>query len=528
MESEQNVEAINKELANIVASEQFRNAARLCKFLQYVVAETLDGNASRLKAFRIAVDVYNREDFDSQDPYIRNVAKDTRRALSSYYDENPTSASSVRIEIPKGKYIPHFQFRETGSSAVLKVEASNKFIEQGFKPTIAVIPLQAMRCGESSRFIGEIFADDLINKISGHQELNVISRLSTTAFAGIRFDMSDVQQQLSADYLVSGTFSMSQDRVKINVELADTKSGFVVYSEQIHLTLNSLMNADEQFVQNIVNNLSSSITQNEIERAIQHNPLTLENHTLLISAIQMLHRITPSDFQKSKELLDVLVERNIRSPLPHAWAAKWHVLNHVQGNAKDIDVLRTTASDCTKMALDLDSRCALALTIDGLVHTNILKQLDIAETRYNDALLSNPSDSLARALKGTLHAFRGEGKQALEDTELALKLSPLDPMKYYYLALSATAALAAEQYDIALRHANQSLKLNPYHASTLRAAAVANVNLDDLEAAKSNVAQLLRLDPEFTVDRFCSESPSSEYNTGKHWAKSLKIAGVPQ
>jgi len=528
MDSDQDDDAINRELANIIASEQFRNAARLSKFLQFVVAETLDGNASRLKAYRIAVDAYGRADFDNHDPYIRNVAKDTRRALSSYYEMNPTSTSGVRIEIPKGKYIPHFQFLGPTTSAEPNVEVANKFIEQRFNPTIAIIPLKAIRCEESSRFIGEIFADDLINKISGHQELNVISRLSTTAFANMQFDMSDIHEKLNADYLVSGTFSMSQERVKIFVELADTKSGYVVYSEQIHLTLKNLINADEQFIVNIVNKLSNSITRNEIERVIQHNPLTLENYTLLISAIHMLHRITPSDFQKANELLDVLIKRNTRSPLPHAWAAKWHVLNHVQGNAKDINVLRTTASDYAKTALDLDSRCALALTIDGLVHTNILKQLDVAEARYNDALLSNPSDSLARALKGTLHAFRGEGSQALEDAKLALKLSPLDPMKYYYLSLTATAALAAEQYDTALDYANQSFKLNPHHASTLRAAAVANVNLDDIEAAKANVAHLLKLDPEFTVDRFLSDSPSAEYDIGTHWAKSLRIAGVPK
>ncbi len=529
MESELDKRAINQELENIIASEQFVNATRLTKFLRYVVKETLAGNAPRLKAYRIAVEAFGRDDFDSQDPYIRNVAKDTRRALSAYYESHPTTSTGIQIQIPKGKYISHFeQIAPTSVQQPTSTLLANTFSEQSFKPAIAVIPLKAIRCEENNRFIGEIFADDLINKISGHEDFNVISRLSTTAFASHAFGMNEVKQQLHADYLISGTYSLANERVKIFVELADTKTGFVVYSEQIHMTIQNLLNANEQFVVKIVKNLSSSITRNEIEKVMQHNPLSLENYTLLISAIHMLHRITNSDFKKAKELLDVLISRNTGSPLPHAWAAKWHVLNHVQGNVKDINYLRTTASDCAKQALELDSRCAMALTIDGLVHTNILRQFDVAEMRYNDAIHSNPSDCLARALKGTLHAFKGEGNEALTNTELALRLSPLDPMKYFFLSLASTAALSAERYNKALDYAQQSLKLNPYHASTLRAAAVANVNLDDQQAAEACVSNLLKLDPEFTVERFLSESPSADYKIGQQWARSLRKAGVPQ
>ena len=79
------------------------------------------------------------------------------------------------------------------------------------------------------------------------------------------------------------------------------------------------------------------------------------------------------------------------------------------------------ALQCTKQALDTDPDCSLALAIDGLVHTNLLKRLDIAQERYNLAIAANPNDSLAWLLKGTLHAFMDEGNSAVEYTELALE-----------------------------------------------------------------------------------------------------------
>lgn len=529
--------AVRRELEDVLNSDQFKNSPRLSKFLNFVVNQTLAGKQSRLKAYQIAIDAFARDvSFDTQDPYVRNVAKDVRKALSAHYEPNPPPTSGIRISVPKGGYAP--LFTSTESSAVVQpsvsqpaeVVANNPINDGNYKPTIAVIPLRALHCDESQKHIGEIFADDLINKISCQNNFNVISRLSTTSFADTQLDLLRIKDQLKANYVVSGTFSISPSSktVKITIELADTTSGFVVHAEQIHLTIENLLNVDDNFINAIIENISGSITKTEIERVLSRNPLNLENYSLLISAISLLHRIAKSDFNKSKELLDILAKRNTRSPLPYAWTAKWYVLSHVQGMAGDAGTLKTTASDCAKKALDLDSKCSLALTIDGLVHTNILRDFDIAENRYNAALTHNPNDSLARLLRGTMYAFQGNGDNAMADVTMALKLSPLDPMSYYYLSLASTAALAAEKYKVALTFAQDSLKLNPYHASSLRAAAIANVNLDKHQEANENIEHLLQLDPNFSVNRFLAESPSAEFETGKHWAKSLTIAGAPE
>ena len=82
------------------------------------------------------------------------------------------------------------------------------------------------------------------------------------------------------------------------------------------------------------------------------------------------------------------------------------------------------------------------------MHTNLLKQLDIGQERYEQALSINPNESLAWLLKGTLHAFKGEGEQAVYGTEHALRLSPLDPLRYFYDSLAATAALSAGRTSV--------------------------------------------------------------------------------
>ena len=151
--------------------------------------------------------------------------------------------------------------------------------------------------------------------------------------------------------------------------------------------------------------------------------------------------------------------------------------------------------ESTKRALDIDPDCSLALAIDGFVHTNLLKKLDIAQERYNHAIVANPSNPLAWLLKGTLHAFMGEGQQAVDNTQRALKLSPLDPHRYFYDSLAATACLAAYRYEDALELAQRSLRANRKHTSTLRAMAIAQWQLGRHDEARQTVQELMKLEP---------------------------------
>jgi len=96
--------------------------------------------------------------------------------------------------------------------------------------------------------------------------------------------------------------------------------------------------------------------------------------------------------------------------------AKWHVLRVQQGWSPDPQEDTRQALECTRRAFDNDATCSLALAIDGFVHTNLLKQFDVAESRYELALSVNPNDSLAWLLLGTLFAFKGQGKEAVRNT----------------------------------------------------------------------------------------------------------------
>jgi tetratricopeptide (TPR) repeat protein len=271
----------------------------------------------------------------------------------------------------------------------------------------------------------------------------------------------------------------------------------------------------------------AAIAARELQRSRSQPLPSLRCYTLLIAAVALMHRLTLRDFEEAKRLLETLIERSDRLAVPRAWLANWHVLRVQQGWSDDSRRDAQIALQSTARALDNDPQCSLALTIDGFVHTNLLKRLDIAEERYNAALEANPNEARAWLLRGTLRAFRAEGSAAISDTTRAIRLSPLDPHRYFYDSLAGCACLAAQQYDRALELAMRSLRANRTHTSTLRTKAVAEWRLGLHEEARATVRELIRLEPNLTIREYLRRTPAADFPTGRDWADALHAAGVP-
>ncbi len=318
-------------------------------------------------------------------------------------------------------------------------------------PSIAVIPFTARQQAADEGMLGEVLAEEVIRALSRSPNMDVISRLSTTAFRGRLFSLEDIDQHLRANYVLSGTYRTDGDGLEVSLELANVKSSRIVWADIYKDRVSGILGKDQELIGKVVANVANAILSHELQRA-RANPLpNVESYTLLMGGIALMHRMSLDDFKEAHELLQAVIERAPRHPTPQSWMANWYVLRVQQGWTEDSIKDRHLAMDCTTRALDADPNSSLALAINALVHTHMTKRLDIAGDRYALAVEANPNNSLAWLLKGTLHAFRDEGEQAVADTQRAVSLSPLDPHRYYYDTLAATGYLAARKYDLAIQ-----------------------------------------------------------------------------
>lgn len=397
-------------------------------------------------------------------------------------------------------------------------------------PTIAVIPLRSRQlsgeAGVAEEVVGEVVAEEIIYALSRSQEVYVVSRLSSTYFRSREASLEEIGRTLSADYVISGSLMGNADRVMLGLEFAESETGRILWSDRVESTVPALLNEPDT-IQMIVGRIRKAIFLRESQRARSMPFTELPAYSQMIGAVGLMHRLSPPDFEESRTMLSALIERWPQQPAPLSWMARWHVLRVQQGwsdaPTQDADMALT----CSGRALEIDPDNSLALTSEGFVLTNLLKRLDEAEDRYNTALDINPSDAVGRLLRGTLYSFEGKGAAAVRDTERALLLAPLDPHRYFFLALAAGAHLSNGDHGRALELADMSLRLNRTHTSTLRIKTVAQVQLGQEAAARETARELLRLQPSLRISSWLGASPSADFEIGRQIAGALRAAGIP-
>lgn len=101
-------ECVIHALEELLQDSRFSVSPKSASFLRYVVYQTLNGHADRIKAYTIAVDALGMPStFDPQsNPSVRVLAFRVRRMLAEYYDKEKDH--DVILQMNAGSYIPQF------------------------------------------------------------------------------------------------------------------------------------------------------------------------------------------------------------------------------------------------------------------------------------------------------------------------------------------------------------------------------------------------------------------------------------
>ena len=96
----------------MLGSVAFSNAPGLKCFLQFIVSAVEEGRSDEISEYAIATQVFGRPPkFDpSSDTIVRTQAYRLRLKLKEYY-EGEGKGERITIEVPKGHYVPLFQWR---------------------------------------------------------------------------------------------------------------------------------------------------------------------------------------------------------------------------------------------------------------------------------------------------------------------------------------------------------------------------------------------------------------------------------
>ncbi|WP_417433679.1 hypothetical protein [Kiloniella sp.] len=433
------------------------------------------------------------------------------------------------LEITEGGFTSWVnEQRSNRPQLISALEFFNPSDKTGILPAVAVLPFLQSFKRDGENVLGDMLAEEVSRALSRSQLIDVISHLSCRNLNMRLLNLADVRRALNVEYIIHGSYRLSGDSFHLDADFLDADSGRIIWSRQFSAKMSDFLNGGQEIVADISRQIGQSILSTSIELATSKPLPEVASHALLVSGVALMHRLKLASFAKARPLIEEIIRKSPNHASLYAWLGKWYVLSVQQGWSSDLKKDSQIASDCTAKALDLDPDSSFSLAVDGLVQNNLLKQFDTAFSRFDRAVELNPNDALAWLLKGTLHAFMDEGKKAVSFTDRARSLSPLDPHRYFYDSLSATAMIADKQYQKALELAERSLLANHRHSSTLRVKTAALFYLGRESEATLSAKELMAAEPNLTISGWLKTHPAASFSTGKDWARALIAAGVPQ
>lgn len=392
---------------------------------------------------------------------------------------------------------------------------------------LAIVPPLADFEGDELPYLGQVLADELIAIFSRSTDFRVCSRLTTRSLARRDMPLATVVEVTGADIVLSGRYRTYSGEVVASFELVDAQRGDVLWADSFRWRREVAEQLQPDWLEHLAQEIRRALLAVSASAVESARMPTLKSHALLIGGIGLMHRGHRESFTRARAVFEHLQERHPRAAKPYAWLATWRVFNVFQGWFDNRQQEIASAHFEASKALDLSAADPVALTTYAMVQGHLRGDHSTAERTFSDALAINRSEAMAWLHRGTLLAFQGRGDQAEADIERAVQLSPIDPWRYYFDTLHATAALAKGDFCAAIERAKSSLFANRSHASTWRVLAIAHAEIDDMPAARMYAEGVLRLDPGLTGRSYLERSPAAPYETGKRWARALVRAGIP-
>jgi TolB-like protein len=494
-------DAVREHLDRVLRAENFEASQRNRHFLRYVVEEALAGRANRIKAYSIATVALGRsEDFDPQiDPIVRIEAHRLRRALAYYY-MTAGKDDQIRIDIPKGSYVPAFVSVDDADPAPGPV--AEKLLEKtpatgpGGPPTILVTPFEAEFDQAAYPNLTRSFTRQIVAGMSRFADLIVLGSDTTFAFTSLSEPERDALEK-QVDFIVAGGCGLSGGRFSVEVLLVEAGTKQVVWGETFERDLepDGIMAVRDEIANTIVRTLAQSygvIFSRKVREIEGRLPRELLSYQCVMSFYQYWRTYDRTMYQDVRACLERTV---VRSPqYAEAYASLSQIcsdgyrFNFVPPAEHATSIER--ALELARHAIALaprSSRGHHALALAYWFSGDALSSLEA----FNAALSLNPNASQVTADLGQRYALLGEWEKGVPLIEESYRRNPALPGTYRIgLALYH---FAHERYAEALAEAR---KINtPHLVFGYIAEAMALAGLGRDKEAALCVAKIQEIDP---------------------------------
>ncbi|MFS8148609.1 hypothetical protein [Rhizobium sp. BR 249] len=509
---------ICRQVERILGSEEFHAPKRGRNFLEFVVNETLAGRSGFLKAFTIANVVFGREaSFDPQnDPVVRIEAGRIRKALERYYLV-AGRADEVIITVPKGGYVPHFEYAQglplppAGPEDPEETQTAEPDDRDGSRrktpaPMLSAVPVPRIviaaalalfalafafalsgqgRPSASSppaaaepKVVVEFFAEsgsaDPGSDIARGLRDDVIGQLARFDHIVVVADPLRGERAAGADYALQGNVQLDESRLRAAARLVRQSDGAVIWAKNFDADLDA---ENKLVIQgNISRQISSAIAhpygaifQTETDKIARPAQNGDQDAYACTRAYYSYRQAMTA--QSHSAALECLLKATQRFPDN---ATSWALLSmvyldelrfrHKLGAPSSVEPLElaTAAVERAASLAPGDPRVLQALMMVGFFHGDIDKALKAGTAAH----AANPGDVEVAGEYGYRLALSGKWQSGCELLSIALNRGA-GPSGYYEAGMALCALMKGDLEQAERWSRKSDLGSNPVHRLVL-------------------------------------------------------------
>ena len=385
--------------------------------------------------------------------------------------------------------------------------------------SMIVLPFANLNNDPEQDYFADGITTDLTTDLGQIPGAMVIGRGTAFTYKNKQPDPKTLGNELGIRWAVLGAVQRTGDNIRINVSLTDLSTGRDVWSDRFEGDRSNLPDLQNQIVIRLARSLSLELIQAESRRGLSERSGNPDAADLAMRgwAERYEQPLSEGRVRQALELFDQALRLdpdNTDAMIGKSWCLAIIVISQW---SVSVDEDLRVASDLIGKALAKRPSSALAHVVKGEVLRFGHPEAAIAE--YDAALEFDPNYPPANFYKGSALILTGRSREGLIPLQIALRVSPKDPLAAGMHFTLCHAHLHLREYADAIEECRRSINLNKEYWYAYPDLVVAYGATGQALQAKQALAELYQLRPEFTVERY--QQLGFEFSSNPKFRKEL-------
>ena len=397
--------------------------------------------------------------------------------------------------------------------------------------SIVVLPFSNLSNEPEQDYFAEGITGDLSADLSRIQDSFVIAPNTARAYKNV--DPKRVGRELGVRYVLDGSLRRTETMVRINARLIDARTGAEVWSERVDGDWSKSMHLQDIITGRLARRLDLELINRESRDAEFARPNSPDAVDLTMRGWAVLNQpYSRKQLAQSHALFERALQ--IDPNFPKALVGLANALA-VEVNYRWIDAPADQlqrAENAVGQVLSKFPSDAMAHFVKGEIQRARGRNVEAAVREYEEAIAINPSLAPAHGSLGAAKIRIGRSAEAFAPLQMAIQLSPRDPLLSTWYFYFGHAHTHLGQYDEAIDWCRRSIAVSPFWICYADLAA-ANALTGHEREAHAAVAELRRLRPNYTITEWLQDGNAWSDNVVflaefQRIAEGLRKAGLPE